>query len=447
MIGFRVLLFLCLSVSLSPCHFLSQAWAMGRRPETPEAAPPVAPTQPAFSTLRDCYELALKRSETVAIQKEEIKEAEAQFFKAASEAIGDVDFLMDFSRQDNPEGTDTSTTARSFTDPERRERKFVIKQPLFQGFKALGALTGAGSLRREEKEEWLRAKQLLFLDVARAFYGVLRQKKELETIEGIHSLFQERIQELGQREKIGRSRPSEVATAQARMKLLEADRARAAGALVLARYLLQFLIGASLENYELQEEELPQGRSDGLPRYLEAAERRADVEAQRQAVKTAWRNVVIAQSSLWPELSLESNQYQRREGLAQDIEWDVLFKVDVPLSRGGETVGKMKEAVSRWRKSKFSYSLAKRKTELEIQESYQNWVTSLDETQALEAALKASQENFLLQKEEYAKNLVNNLDVLEALESLFETRREANRADYEMKANYWALRIAAGESL
>ncbi len=420
---------------------------MGQRPQTQEPQASVEATGPLLLSLRGCYELALKRSETVAIQKEEIKEAEAQFFKAASEALGDINFIMDFSRQDNPTGGDPSATARSFTDPERRERKFVIKQPLFQGFKALGALTGAGSLRRDEKEEWRRAKQLLFLDVARAFYGVLREKKELETIEGIHSLFQERIRELEEREKIGRSRSSEVATAQARMKLLERDRARASGALALARYLLEFLIGAPLEKYDLQEEGLPQGGSRGLPHYLEAAEMRADIEAQRQAVKTAWRSVIVAQSEFWPELSLESNQYQRREGLAQDIEWDLLFKVDVPLSRGGETVGKVKEAVSRWKKSKFSYSLAKRKARLEIQESYQNWITSLDETRALEAALQASQENFLLQKDEYTKNLVSNLDVLEALESLFETRREANRADYERKANYWALRIAAGESL
>ena len=427
---------------------LPEVGAMGKRP-------PLPPNPEALSTpakfpplaLNDCYELALKRSETVAIQKEDIKETEAQFFKAAGEALGDVDFIVTNTKQENPSGGEGSSVTNSFTDPERLESKFVIKQPLFQGFKALGALTGAGSLKKEQKEEWIRAKQLLFLDVARAFYGFLREKEDLGIIEGIDSLFEERIKDLVKRERIGRSRPSEVATAEARMKVLEAERARTRGTFAVAKHLLEFLTGIPLDGRGLREEELPKKPPQELARYLETAQGRADVEAARQSVKTAWRSVIVAQSALWPELSLEHNQYQRREGIQANIHWDLLFKVDVPLFRGGETVGKVKEAVSRWKKEKLAYSLVRRRAKLEIEESYQNWIASLEQTQALKEAVRASEENFRLQKEEYARNLVSNLDVLTALESLYQTRRDANRAYYQMKENYWALRISVGEIL
>lgn len=396
-------------------------------------------------TLQECYELALQRSETLALQQEEIKEAEAQFYTASSEALGDVHFIMTTSRLDVQKGGAEGSVGSSFTDPARQERKFTINQPLFQGFKALGALAGAGSLKREQKEEWIRARQLLFSDVAQAFYGLLRERKNLEILDGIHALFEERIKELGEREKIGRSRPSEIATATARMKIIEADRARMKGSAALAEYLLEFLTGTSLESRELLEGELPEENFDTLTMSAEMIENRPDVEAAKQSLKTAKQGVIVAQSGLWPVLSIEHNQYERREGFQGNIDWDFLFKVDVPLFQGGETVGEIKKAVSQWKQEKLSYSLKKREAELDIKNRYENWRSSAEESKALEEAVKAAQENFRLQEEEYEHSLVNNLDVLEALETLFETSREANQAYYQMKIDYWNLQIALGE--
>ena len=59
--------------------------------------------------------------------------------------------------------------------------------------------------------------------------------------------------------------------------------------------------------------------------------------------------------------------------------------------------------------------------------------------------MDAAKKNFELQKEEYERNLVGNLDVLEALETLNNTRRRANEVFYEMKENFWGLKVAIGE--
>ena len=421
------------------------AQAMARRPPVTDenskargerrAAPPL--------TLEECYSLALKRSETVLIQKEDIKEAEAQFFKAAGEALGDVDFVMTYSKQKElPAGE--GGVSGSFTDPDRRERKFVIKQPLFRGFRALGALVGAGSLKKQQKEEWIRAKQLLFLDVADAFYGLLHEKKNLQITDGIYRLYRARIRELVARERIGRSRASELASAKSRMKEIKAERARTRAAHAIAQDLLEFLTGIEIQGRKLQEEELPREAIREINDYLQKVQERSDVEAAKQSMKTASQGVVVAQSGFWPEVNLEHNRYNRREGLQSDIDWDLLFTVNVPLFHGGETVGKVKEAISRWKKEKLNYSYARRKAELEVKQAYQSWVSSVEETRALQEAVKASEENFRLQRDDYTHSLVSNLDVLAALESLHRTRLDANRAYFQMKENYWGLQTAAG---
>ncbi len=440
---------------------LPEGWSMGRRPRdgkeerkadekaaAEESAP--APEPLPLLTLEDCYELALERSETVAISKEEIEEAEAQFFKATGEALGDVDFVIEDFRQDAPKPRDLGAEGgpgfgSTFNAQHRRERLFVISQPLFQGFKSIGALSGAGSFRKQQKEEWLRSKQLLFLDVATVFYALLREKKELENVEGIRTLLEERIAELKEREKIGRSRPSEVVQAEAGMGRVEGELARVRGVVKATGHLLEFLTGVSIELDRLQEEGLPEEKARELTTYLGDSETRPDVEASRQAVKTARGAMIVAQSSLWPEITLENSQYVKREGFQKDFDWDLLIKVTVPLARGGETIGKIKEARSRWKQAKLAHTRTQREAELEIKESYEKWVSSAEQSKALEGALRASQENYRLQKEEYARNLVGNLDVLEALEELFETSRAANRASYEMKESYWRLQVARGD--
>lgn len=393
-------------------------------------------------SLEECYQLALIQSETVAIQKEAISRATAQVFNAASQGLGDVDFIVNRTVQDHQK---SSLTGDSLGDPNVHESKFTISQPLFQGFKAIGALSGAGSYRREQTEAWIRAKELLYMDVARAFYSVLRYEKEIEISQDIHELLQQRIEELEKREKIGRSRVSEVLTAQARLKVVEAEIAGTRGTLATARYLLEFLIGTELESRSLKEETSEEISSQTLKEHLKMAAARSDVKAAEQAIKTAWRGILVAQSGFWPTITLNHNQYMRREGTLSNLDWDTLFKIDVPLFSGGETLGQLKDSVGILKQKKLSYSLAKRQAELDIKQSYQIWVSTKETEKILREAVQDAEENYRLQSEEYGRSLVNNLDVLAALELLNNTRQNQNRTYYIMKQDEAAFRVAIGE--
>lgn len=397
-------------------------------------------------TLQNCYELALSRSETVAIAKEDIEEAKAQIFKAASEFFGDIDFISSNTRQDSSGGSGgTSSVGGTLSAESRRERKFLIEQPLFQGFKSLGAVTGADAFKNQKKETWIRSRESLLFEVAHAFYEILRLKKDIAIVEEIHQLFSERVHELKEREKIGRSRQSEVVNAVSRMKNLEASLVKSKGELKSAGHFLDFLTGASIDSNRLKEEEIENDAQPDPNIFIARAENRSDVEAARMAVKVAWDAVIVAQSEFWPKLNLTHNHFEHRDGFQSGITWDLLLKLDVPLFRGGENLGKFKEAVSRWKKAKLNYSLVFRKAELEIKQSYEEWFSSADEYPLLVKAVKASKKDFELQLEEYGRNLVSNLDVLDALERLNASKRDANQAYYEMKQNYWKLKVAVGE--
>lgn len=424
---------LAIAVSVSP---LAKA---GENASTPP------PTVNDSFSLEECYHLALVQSETVAIQKEAISRATAQIFNAASQGLGNVDFVINRTFQDNQKSNLSNSQLGSLGDPNVQESKFTISQPLFQGFKAIGALTGAGSYRREQTEAWIRAKELLYMDVARAFYNVLRYEREIVISKDIHELLQQRIEELEQREKIGRSRVSEVVMAQVKLKVVEAEIAGTRGALATARYLLEFLTGTELEGRKLEEESAEEVSSRTLTDHLKMAATRSDVQAAEQAVKTAWRGILVAQSGFWPTITLDHNQYMRREGTLANLDFDTLFKFNIPLFSGGETVGQVKDSIGILKQKKLYFSLAKRQAELDIKQSYQIWLSAKETDRILKEAVQDAEENYKLQSEEYSRSLVNNLDVLAALESLNNTRQNQNRTYYVMKQDEAAFRVAIGD--
>ncbi len=418
------------------------AWAMARQPKEQ----PAPENKPAVSlALDEAYEMAMRRSDELAISRQEVSRTWGSFLEASGEAIGDFDYVATELRQDPQKGTGSGTDGASgtLTRSERRERRFEYSQPIFQGFRSLGALTGAGSLKKQRQGEYERAKQLLFIDVFNAFYEYIRLGKDVEIIEGILNLSNDRIRDLKQWEEIGRSRPSESATARVTLETFKADLAKSRSDMANARNLFTFLIGMALDAGELKDEVLPSPSSEPFD-LLELVRKRPDVEASLQAIKTARGALIVAQADLWPKITLDANLYERREGFQSGTSWDTLVTMRVPLGKGGTTVGGVQDALSDWKEAKSTYSLTQRKAQREIMDAYDNWKNYSERYAALEKSLEAAQENFTLQSEDYKRRLVSNLDVLAALQSLFQTKRDANTAFYDMKKSYWQLEVAKG---
>ncbi|MFZ5802234.1 MAG: TolC family protein [Candidatus Omnitrophota bacterium] len=392
-------------------------------------------------TLKYLYELALDQSEKIALGREEIEKTEAQFLQAASEALGDVSLIMSHTWQEDQGRNEYSG---SFLNPYKGERRIFFSQPIFQGFKAYGALRGAGSLRKQRKAELRWAESLLFEDVTAAFYALLYYRKDLELIKEISALFDKRLEELTERERIGRSRTSELVSARSRKSMLLAEQARVQGLLDVMRYMLEFLTGIDIDPTAVVDDDLAKTPVYPLDEHLKKTYERPDVSALEQSRRVAWQNVIVTQSGLWPKATLEHNQYLDRTSFQSGIDWDLLIRIDVPIFQGTGAVGRLKDAWSEWNKSKLHESLGKREAGLETSQAYSKWLHAKDEYAALEIAVKDADENYKLQEDEYRRNLVSNLDVLAALQGLFEARRSEQEVFYRMKNHYWGLQVASG---
>jgi len=394
--------------------------------------------QPPY-TLEDCYALALKQSEVVAIHAELIKEAEAHFVQSLGLILPHVSFGATHNRKDYEH-----FNSDSFSENRTRESKFVFRQTLFSGFKEFAGMTGSGNERDQYVNQKKRAEQLLLTDVSGAFCLLVEEKEDLAALDKIRSALADRVKELQQRENVGRSRRSEVASAQAQLYGVEADIELVRSQESVARELLAFLIGRPVEAIAYMPAILPP--PDPEDSYIAKAQSRPDVQAARLAWEVTKKRVAIARSAFLPTVSVESSYYTARSAALLDPQWSAALKVDVPIFNGTETFGAVQEAAAKRREAELQFQRTRRLAAQDIRDVYTELQGYRARTEALKKALDAAQMNVALQEGDYLLNLVNNLEVLQAIQTLEQAQRNYIHSLYETKRLYWRLLVAAGEN-
>lgn len=384
-------------------------------------------------TLSQCYKLALKQSEVIAINSELIKQAEAHFLQAFGTLLPQVSF----SRQDTRNNSDISSWLNKGFD-----QKFVFKQTLFSGFKEFAGISASKFEKKQREMELLRAKQLLFTDVSDAFYLLIELQEDFKTLETTKKAFTDRIGELNNRVNLGKSRSSEVISTQVQLYTLEDQIQQIKNQVLVARELLTFLTGQPVKQLcDSKPEVALRPEAD----YLAKAAIRPDVLAALNAWKVDQKNITIAKSGFLPQVNLEGDYFGHRSSSPSDSYWQGLLTVNVPIFEGTTTYGQVKEAASRARASGLAYQRTGRIAVQDAHDSFVNAWADLSRRSVLEKALKSAELNYKLQLEDYKENIVNNLEVLTAIQDLENVRQSYNHVLYESKRFYWQLLAAAGE--
>jgi len=443
-----------LMLSCGPADVLSDGMVITPKIEKPapqkleESKPQVLQVQnsevpqPIPYTLSECYRMALIQSELIAINVDLIKEADAHFLIALSEILPHVSFVSTDLQEETPQ--DKGTTLGSQKPPKSSTRAFNVTQTLFNGFKAIAAIRGSKYEKNQRIYEKTRAEQLLLVDVANAFYLVKETGEDLRALEKIRLALKDRIVELRAREKLGRSRPSEVVNAKAQLYGVEASIQVVKSQQVLARQLLEFLIGQPImrvnDTYAFPIKLMPEEY------YIMKGPDRPDVIASKFAWQLAKENILVVDSGFLPSADLSANYYTQRTAFDKGTDWDVTLSIDVPIFEGTEVIGNSNAARLQADQKMQLYHRSKRKAPYDIKDSFVRLVTAMQVHDSLQKAYATAKLNYHLQKRDYQRSLVSNLDVLASIQTLQDAERNYIHALYEAKRQYWQLRVAVGQS-
>jgi outer membrane protein TolC len=226
------------------------------------------------------------------------------------------------------------------------------------------------------------------------------------------------------------------------LRRAEAEAEQTRSDLGVARELLAFLTGKTILSVrdDLDVPMTPKTKEE-LVSYVLG---RADVLAAREAVTVAQKKVAVAQSGYWPSASVEGNSYTQKT-TENTSDWDVTLKLSVPIFQGTETLGKVHEASARAMQAELELSETTRRALMEIRQAYVQWESAYNRVAALQKAVDAVEENYQLQTADYRLSMVNNLDVLQALEDLHDIRRDHIDATTDLKRFYWNFKVKTGD--
>lgn len=394
-------------------------------------------------TLETCYFRALRQSEAIAIDADRIRVADARFLQALSISLPHISFLSnDYQEEKQNEG---SPEFNSLAPSKSSVRAFNVKQTLFSGFKALAALRGVGQEKKQRTKEKERAEQLLLADVANSYYLLMEVREDIIAREKIRIALRDRVLELRDRERLGRSKPSEVVNAKAQLYSVEADIEVARSQEVIARQLLEFLIGGPAGQLKDTRELPPALMPESY--YVAMADGRPDVQATKfgwEYYKSAAR---VQDSYFLPTVDVNGNYYTQRTAFDKGVDWDVTLSVNVPLFDGGLTLGKSQEAWLQADQARLDYHRTRRKAPYDIMDAYTRLRSAMAVHEARHKQYATAKLNYYLQRRDYQRSLVSNLDVLASIQTLQNAQREYIHALYEAKRQYWNLRVAVGQGI
>jgi outer membrane protein len=394
---------------------------------------PARAAEPGY-TLDQCYRFALERSKTVAGQVQLIQQAEARINQTRAAFLPSVDLAGTVLRQQTP----TSPLAQSIFPADQETVRATATQNLFKGFRDLATLEQRKLARRAAEFARDQAEVQLYLDVAQAFYDVLGRQSDLRNYADEIGANEDRRRELLQFKRTARARETDIATVEAAIATLQASVANTQGLLDAARETLSFLTGLPRAAELSDSEAFPSG-VPALDFWLARVLSRPDVDQAQSNLEAARKNTEVARGGAGPTLDLSANYYFRRPGINEDINWDVQLSVTQPLFTGGLVQAQVREALSQQQANEITLEQTRETAERDIRSLYRTLAANLEQVKRLERAVDLTERNYELLRQDNRAGLASNLDVSQALATVYQTRRTRDVARYTVKSNYARL--------
>jgi len=401
---------------------------------------PIA-SQGATLDLQKAFDFALSMNESIKIQARSLEIAVEQKSQALGGLLPKISAVGTYTKQDV---STLTASQRNFVAEDTTAARLTASQTLFKGTQEYAAMRGAN--RNVEAEEFTlkQSRRELYGQVAKEFYNLLFAKKDLENLTTLLDLTERRVLELQKRTRVGRARKGELLQAKAQAALARSQAMEAKSALVQAEtsfYQVTGVKGADLVDDVILPKKLQQ-----LEAYINKLEERPDIQAYKKKSEVAEEQVNAAWGAHLPTLDFSGNYYLKRSGgLYEKVHWDYGLVLALPLFEGGVTQSKVREASASYYQSELTLSYGRKTAEKELRDLYSAVTEGVLQLNTLTETVKLAEANYKEQTRDNRYGLVTSIEVLQALDTYFESRRSFEKANAQVKTAYAQLRAATGE--
>jgi len=327
-----------------------------------------------------------------------------------------------------------------------------LTQPLFRQQNWL-TYTEAELQVAQTEAQFRIAEQDLILRVAQAYFDVLIAQDSVELAGAQKTAISEQLEQAKRNFEVGSATITDTHEAQARYDLTNAQEIAAQNNLEIKKSALQQLINAiPKELRHLGKEfklEAPQPADMG--KWVDDAQLNSLQFAITQAgAEIAEKEVTRNRGGHYPTVDLVAN-YSKSDanggnfGVGSDVTAKSIgVQLNIPLFQGGAINSKWREAEANYERARQELENTRRTVALQTRQAYLGVVSGIAQVKALQQALTSSNSALDASKLGQEVGVRTNVDVLNAQQQLYATRRDLYQAEYNYLISHLRLKAAMG---
>ena len=297
------------------------------------------------------------------------------------------------------------------------------------------------------------AEQDLILRVAQAYFDVLIAQDSVGLVNAQKTAISEQLEQAKRNFEVGSATITDTLEAQARYDLTGAQEIAAQNNLEIKRSALQQLINAKPgELAALGKELKPEAPQPAdMEQWVDQAQmNNLQLAIAQTGAEIADKEVARTRGGHYPTVDLVANYSQNNAnggsfGVGSDTtNKSVGVQLNVPLFQGGVVNSRWREAEANRERARQELENARRNVAQQVRLSYLGVVSGVAQVQALQQALTSGESLLQASKLGQEVGVRTNLDVLNAQQQLFATRRDLYQAQYNYLLNQLHLKQATG---
>ena len=337
--------------------------------------------------------------------------------------------------------------ASSSVDANRYE--IALSQPLFRMANWQAYQQGKLSVAASEAL-FAQARQDLILRVSEAYFAVLTAEDTLASVQAQKTAITEQLASAKRNFEVGTATITDTHEAQARYDLVIAQEFAAQNELEIRRAALQQIVGRPVVDLAPLRTgvKLTPPTPTQVNEWVEAAQQQNfGVVAQDLVHQIAQRQIKLNRAGHYPTVDLVARRNHtdvRTQSTLPGNTDTVALNWNIPLFSGFAVTSRVREAIALEDQERAELENAKRVAALNARQAFLGVNAGLAQVRALEAAELSSKSALDSNRLGYQVGVRINIDVLNAQQQLFETRRDLARARYETILNGLRLKSAAG---
>lgn len=332
--------------------------------------------------------------------------------------------------------------------------QLTLTQPLFRWQNWVGYKQSEIQVAQAEANFAL-ARQDLILRVAQAYFDVNYATENLKAVGANKAAIAQQLASAKKNFEVGSATITDTHEAQARYDLALAQEIAAESDLEVKQHALEAIIGkeAGLLASIRKDAPLTPPQPNDMRQWVAAAEKDSlNVQIQQANADIAAREVDKQRAGHYPTLDLVANQghsksFSTINGTpgAYDTDYaNIGVQLNIPLFQGGLTASRQREAAANRGAAESSLEASRRGAALAARQYYLGVANGLAQVQALKAALLSSQSALESNKLGYEVGVRINIDVLNAENQVYVTRRDLAKATLDTLMAQLRLKAAVG---